>query len=343
MSEKKTKYYAVDLFSGCGGLSQGLCEAGFKVLAAIEIDQNASFCYKLNHEKTKIINRDIRKVTSTEIKHIMGTRSIDLLAACPPCQGFSAIRRLNRKRSKKDKRNNLIIHFLRFVRRLKPSTIMMENVPALKNYYLFHHLKKTLISMGYEIDYKVVNLSKYGIAQRRRRLVLVGSRLGPLKVAPPTYEFKTVRDVIGNIGAVKNSNDKLHHIVAVHTPSIRKLISLIPKNGGSRSALPKKYQLNCHKKTNIGFNDIYGRLKWDDVSPTITGGCLNPSKGRFLHPVKNRALTAREAALLQSFPKNYKFPTNISRTNIGILIGNALPPKFSRIQSMNIIRHLQGH
>ena len=121
------------------------------------------------------------------------------------------------------------------------------------------------------------------------------------------------------------------------------MICLIPKDGGSRKDLPKKYELECHQNENIGFNDIYGRLRWDDYSTTITGGCLSPSKGRFLHPEENRAITPREATILQSFRLDYKFASNINKAKLASFIGNALPPKFSYIQSNNIKKHLQEH
>lgn len=121
------------------------------------------------------------------------------------------------------------------------------------------------------------------------------------------------------------------------------MIKLVPKNGGGRKDLPDEYILECHKKEGVGFNDVYGRLRWDDFSTTITGGCLNPSKGRFLHPEHNRCISAREAALLQSFPNDYKFPTNIPKQSLALLIGNALPPKFSYIQSNNIKSHLDKY
>lgn len=341
MGKRRSKYYAVDLFSGGGGLSEGMRRAGFNVLAAVEINNQAVECYQSNHNQTKVINKDIRKVSSTEIRKILGNKSLDLLAGCPPCQGFSAIRRLNKKRSKKDSRNALIIHFLRFVKKLKPLTIMMENVPALQNYYLFEYLRKSLITLGYHIDYKIVDVSTYGVPQRRRRLVLVGSQLGELSIAASTNEQNTVRDAIGRLDPVSKTKDITHMIFTKHSPEIRHLISMIPKNGGSRRSLPEDLQLKCHRKKNVGFNDIYGRLKWDDVAPTLTGGCLNPSKGRFLHPEKNRALTAREAALLQTFPLSYKFPVTLSKTSLALLIGNALPPRLSFIQSRNIRKHLE--
>jgi DNA (cytosine-5)-methyltransferase 1 len=119
-----------------------------------------------------------------------------------------------------------------------------------------------------------------------------------------------------------------------------KRIKATPKDGGSRADIPE-FELDCHKDEKVGFRDVYGRLRWNDYSATITGGCLNPSKGRFLHPIRNRAITAREAALLQTFPQTYKFPKNISKTSIALLIGNALPPKFSYIQSANIMTHIK--
>jgi DNA (cytosine-5)-methyltransferase 1 len=197
--------------------------------------------------------------------------------------------------------------------------------------------------MGYLIDYKIVNVKDYGIAQSRERFVLVGSLLGPIKVAEPSGRHATVRDIIGSLESPDISEDPLHKILPVHTARIRQMISLIPKDGGSRKDLPEEYVLECHKKPNIGFNDIYGRLTWDSFSATITGGCLNPSKGRFLHPEQDRVLTPREAALLQSFPKNYKFPINIPKAELALLIGNALPPRFSYYQSKNLKNHLDIH
>ena len=145
---------------------------------------------------------------------------------------------------------------------------------------------------------------------------------------------------IGSMESVEETQDPLHKIVAKHTEKIMEMIRRIPKNGGSRTDLPKRYILECHKRENVGFNDVYGRLKWDDYSSTITGGCLNPSKGRFLHPSEDRSISAREAALLQTFPKEYKFPEDATKTKISLMIGNALPPEFCRLQAKNILEHL---
>ena len=334
-------YISVDIFSGIGGLTEGMKKAGFKIGCAVEIDKDAVKTYKLNHRKTKVINKDIRLIKSRELKKHLESKPLHLLAGCPPCQGFSSVRRLNRKGTIRDDRNSLILEYLRVVKDLKPLTIMMENVPGIVDYYLFKYLLKELGKIGYKyIDYKIVNVKDYGVPQNRKRMVLVGSQLGKIKVAEGTNEKKTVRDVISNLDL---PNDKFHNIVEKRTDRITKMISLIPKDGGSRKDLPKEYELECHKKDNVGFNDIYGRLKWDDFSTTITGGCLNPSKGRFLHPEENRAITPREAALLQSFHINYKFSKNIQKDKLSSFIGNALPPKLSYIQSKNIFNHIKKH
>jgi len=335
---------SIDIFSGCGGLTEGMHQADFKTKVAFEIDEIASKAYRLNHPDTTVITKDIRKVSIAEIKRKLNGKTIHLLAGCPPCQGFSSIRRLNRTTPVADDRNNLIMEYVRLVKALKPYTIMMENVPALVEYDLFKKAIEILRDeLNYKVDFKVVNVKDYGVPQSRRRLVLVGSRLGIIKVAESLNEKKTVRQTIEHLPLPENSTDPIHKIFPVHIPSVQRRIELTPKNGGSRKDLPKEYLLKCHEGENIGFNDVYGRLRWDDYSSTITGGCLNPSKGRFLHPEQNRCISAREAALLQSFPPDYKFPFKIPRMNLALMIGNALPPCFSYIQSENIKNHLIAH
>ncbi|GBE17191.1 putative BsuMI modification methylase subunit YdiO [bacterium BMS3Abin15] len=334
---------AIDIFSGCGGLTEGMRRAGFDVRVAIEIDADSVLTYKMNHPDTKIIQKDIREVKASEIKKILGDDQLHLLAGCPPCQGFSSVRRLNRKRSIRDERNSLVAEYLRFVKELRPLTVMMENVPGLKDYFLFRKVFKELQKLGYNPKVDIVNIKDYGVPQRRRRLVMVGSLLGKTDIAAGTGEKVTVRQAIGGLEPIETTTDPVHKITTEHTQRIKQMIAMIPKNGGSRKDLPEKFTLNCHKRKNVGFNDIYGRLRWDDYSTTITGGCLNPSKGRFLHPEENRAITPREAALLQSFRKDYKFPVDIKKSSLALLIGNALPPKFSFIQCRNIKKHLDKY
>ncbi len=334
------KLNSIDLFSGIGGLSLGLKQAGFKVLASIEIDEYAVKGYKLNHSDTVVYNQDIREFDTQNIKNLLNGEPLHLLAGCPPCQGFSSIRRLNRKESVEDDRNNLVLEFLRFVKELKPLTVMMENVPGLKDYYLFEELFDELKKMGYDPKYNIINVRNYGIPQNRKRLVLIGSILGDLNISEGENIKVTVKDIIGKLPSPDKSNDPAHKIFPKHTVRITEMIKRIPKNGGSRKDVPE-FTLDCHKKPNVGFNDVYGRLRWDDCSTTITGGCLNPSKGRFLHPEEDRCISAREAALLQSFPENYKLPVDIPKTKLALLIGNALPPKFSLAQAINIKKHIE--
>lgn len=336
-------YNCIDLFSGCGGLSEGMHRAGFQIIFAVENNPDAVATYRMNHPESVVIEKDIRKIRISEILKKLNNKPLHFLAGCPPCQGFSSVRRLNKKRNVRDNRNSLIKEYLRFVKGLKPLTIMMENVSGLVNYYLFKDMTRKLEKFGYNIDYRVVNLKDYGVPQRRRRLVLVGSLLGKIKTAEAIKRKVTVRDAIAHLEPIAETDDPVHKIVAKHQENILEMIKLLPKDGGSRKDLPKKYLLKCHRAKNVGFNDVYGRLRWDDFASTITGGCLNPSKGRFLHPEENRALTAREAALLQSFPRTYKFPVTISKTSLALLVGNALPPQFSYIQACNIKNHLDEY
>lgn len=337
------KYNSIDLFSGCGGQTEGLHQAGFITKVAVEIVRDAVLAFKLNHQETFVIEKDIRLIEASEILEKLNGEPLHLLAGCPPCQGFSSIRRLNKKENVGDDRNSLILEYLRLVRALKPLTIMMENVPGLKEYHLFKFLLQELKELGYNPRVEVINVKNYGVAQSRKRLIMVGSLIGDLSIAHATNQKVTVRDVIGNLELIEETKDFVHKIIPKHTLQVLERIKLTPKNGGSSKDLPKEYILKCHQGTNIGFNDVYGRLRWDDYSATITGGCLNPSKGRFLHPEYDRCITAREAALLQSFPIDYKFPKEISKTALALLIGNALPPKFSYIQSVNIRNHLDKY
>lgn len=327
----KRKPTAIDLFSGAGGLSKGLEQAGYRVLGAVEIDALACSTYKLNHSRVRLWEKDITKLSGTKILKELKLRpgKLDLLAACPPCQGFSSMRTKNGAREVRDSRNDLIFDVLRIVRTVKPKSIMLENVPGLAKDSRYKAFQKRLRAMGYHLTCDILNTVDYGVPQRRRRLVLLASHLGEPQFAPKVTSLKTVRQSIGKLTAPTRSRDPLHNYSSSRSRRINELIKKIPSNGGSRSALPRRQQLVCHKRIE-GFRDVYGRMAWDKPAPTITGGCINPSKGRFLHPVANRAITLREAALLQSFPKSYRFDMDKGRFSVALLIGNALPPEFIR-------------
>jgi DNA (cytosine-5)-methyltransferase 1 len=320
---------AVDLFSGCGGLSLGLKEAGFTVKAAVEIEKKAQATYKLNHHDVKLYEKDIREIDPVSMLEDIGLQAgeLDLLAGCPPCQGHSRLRTRNQRTYVEDIRNNLVADFLRFITAMKPKTVMLENVPALGRDQRFAEMRSILEELGYITSVEVLDAADYGVPQRRKRLIMLASRVHEPKPSPPSSERLTVRKALEGLGAPSLTKDRLHAFPENRSKPVRDLIALIPKNGGSRSDLGAEYQLECHKRTK-GFFDVYGRMAWDDVSPTITGGCHNPSKGRFLHPSYNRTITLREAAVLQGFPRNYKFDVMHGKEAIALMIGNALPPPF---------------
>ena len=320
---------AIDLFSGCGGLSCGLKDAGFQVIAAVEIDNKAQATYKLNHPSVRLYGQDIRTLDPQQVMTDAGLMSgqLDLLAGCPPCQGFSRLRTKNQKTSVKDDRNNLVTQFVRFVEVMMPKTIMLENVPALVKDRRFTRVCNDLADLGYEMVVHVLDAADYKVPQRRKRLIMLASRIHKPQIAPKADNRVTVRQALAGVGAPSKTKDKLHSMKENRSQAVRDFIALIPKNGGSRLDLGQEHQLECHKRSD-GFRDIYGRMAWDEVSPTITSGCHSPSKGRFLHPSYNRTITLREAALLQGFPKNYVFDTSHGKGAIALMIGNALPPPF---------------
>lgn len=320
---------AIDLFSGCGGLTLGLKYAGYNVLGAIEVAPKAQQTYKINHPEVRLYESDIRDISASTILADIGINygDLDLLAGCPPCQGFSRLRTRNRLNSVDDPRNDLILQFQRYVEELLPKNVMMENVPALAKDPRFKQLISHLESSGYNTIFEVADAANFGVAQRRKRLILLASRVGVPKLAEKSKKRLSVRDVISHIDAPTVSSDVIHTIPEKRSDAVKRLIALIPKDGGSRAQLPLEYQLACHLRSD-GFRDVYGRMAWDDVSPTITSGCINPSKGRFLHPEENRTITLREASLLQGFPVEYRFDATHGKEAIALMIGNALPPPF---------------
>jgi len=340
------KRTAIDLFSGAGGLTQGLKQAGFNVIGAIESVPTYAESYQMNHPRVNLKVSDITKVDPIKYMEELGLTSgeLDLLAGCPPCQGYSTIGTRNRGQ-RNDPRNELIYEVFRFAAALQPKTIMMENVPALNKDVRLKRLIEELENIGYHVDHKVLKMSNYGVPQGRRRMIMLASRLDNIEVVKQEIDedkVVTVRDAISLLPIAGLSNDPLHDALSNPTEKVKRLITMIPKDGGSRTDLSEEYQLECHKRTN-GFKDVYGRMAWDKPAPTITGGCNNPSKGRFLHPEEDRVITLREAALLQTFPVNYKFSFRSGKAGVATMIGNALPPAFIEFHARNIIEHLIEH
>ena len=325
--EFNDKLTALDLFSGCGGLTLGLKQGGFKVLGAVDIDPLSIEAYRANHDDVTIWDADIRELSPTQIQSSLGLKKgdLDLLAGCPPCQGYSTMRTLNGALTVDDPRNDLLLEVLRFVDVLRPRAVMIENVPGLAKDKSFEVFRERMEKTGYQGELDVFNAAEYGVPQRRRRLIYLAGLHTRIPFAEPFHYTVTVKDAIGGLPKAGASGDPIHDMPERRTPRVMQVIRRIPKDGGSRTDLPEKDQLDCHKRCN-GFKDVYGRMSWSDVSPTITSGCFNPSKGRFLHPQEDRAITMREAALLQGFPRQYDFPTARGKSGVAMLIGNALPP-----------------
>jgi DNA (cytosine-5)-methyltransferase 1 len=321
---------AIDLFSGCGGLSLGLRRAGFSVVGAVDVDSLASSTYRMNHPDAAVVEDNIENVAPREFMKRLGLEpgDLDLLAGCPPCQGFSKLRTFNGGKDNADPMNDLIFEFLRFIKVFKPKTVMVENVPGLVRDDRLKRFSKSLAGMGYKQQVDVLDAADFGVPQRRKRMILLAAKSERPEFAPPSIERATVRTALVGVQNPGDTDDLAHNYEVKRAPHVTAFIRKVPKDGGSRMALGIDAQLPCHKKC-AGFGDVYGRMAWAQPSPTITGGCINPSKGRFLHPEEDRAITIREAALLQGFPKSYKLDMSRGRYPAAQMIGNAFPPEFA--------------
>lgn len=350
----KKKLNVIDLFSGSGGSALGFRNEGFKIKAAVEIDKLASETFKINFPEAVIFNEDISTLTGKEIIKKTGIKSGDevVLLACPPCQGFSSARRVSQRLH--DPRNKLIWEFIRLVQEIKPLYFIMENVPGLVTGIgkaIFDEAIIELQKIGYgNFIYKILQAVDFGVPQKRRRLVFIGTKLNtiPLFLPDPTNQnplisnnslpvWKTVRETISDLSPLnageKSPQDNMH--ISAHLSELNlERLQHTPKDGGSRTSWPEKYILKCHKGFS-GHGDVYGRMKWDAPSPAITGGCGMISKGRYGHPEQNRAISLREAARLQTFPDTFKFVGNFGQ--ITKQIGNAVPPLLAK-RIANVIK-----
>ena len=322
---------AIDLFAGAGGLSVGLEAAGYAVGAAVEVDPTAASTYRLNHPDTFLFSADVRGITGPTLLSKLGlqTGELDLLTGCPPCQGFSTLRTRRQGVAVEDIRNELIFQVLRLVRSIRPRAVLIENVPGLADDPRFDSFVDGLVGAGYATQHAILDAQHFGVPQRRRRLVLAAmrGRSLPSDLFASTNEVRTVRSVLEGLPEAGESGDTLHDIPERRSESVMRRIRMTPKDGGSRTDLPADVPgCACHDGR-AGYYDVYGRMAWDTVSPTITSGCHNPSKGRFLHPEADRAITLREAALLQTFPPDYQFDLTRGKEHAARQIGNAFPPK----------------
>lgn len=356
----RLKYEAIDIFSGCGGVSCGLTLAGFKVKAAVEIDKNAVDTYKnyVPLKKVNVINEDICEVSGKEILKAAKIKEDDiyLFAGCPPCQSFSRQNPENKNKTVEE-RKKLLFEFLKIIEEITPPFLLMENVPGIESDFNKEILAEFLerLRNQYIVISDILNAADYGVPQLRKRFVLHAVRLDiQEELLQCGFEFtlpkathnkvgdaglrpwKTVREAIGDLPPIKAGEEFVDDNLIIHNHKCANLsdtnikrMQIIRENGGSRACLPEELALECHKKkdnegnTFSGHGDVYGIMDADKPSPTMTGGCLCYSKGRYGHYEQDRAISIREAARLQTFPDEFVFSNSL--TAAALQIGNAVP------------------
>jgi DNA (cytosine-5)-methyltransferase 1 len=344
MKLMRSKISCVDLFCGAGGLTHGFVLEGLPVVAGIDMDPACRFPYETNNQ-AQFLERDISTVTENELLALFGDADIKILAGCAPCQPFSTYTR--RYILDSDGKWGLLYEFARLVKGTKPDIITMENVPTVAKHSVFHDFVDTLEKLDYHVWYDVIDSTRYGVPQNRRRMVLLASRYGSIKIIPPTHEKpKTVRETIGQLLPLKagetSPNDMLHVASSLAEKNLQRIRASKP--GGTWRDWPKHLIAECHRShKGRTYPSVYGRMEWDKPSPTMTTQCHGFGNGRFGHPEQDRAISLREAAILQSFPHNYTFVPDEGSVNfsvMGRLIGNAVPVELGRAIAQSIISHL---
>ncbi len=331
---KKPSIKGIDFFCGAGGLTHGLKMAGIDIFAGIDIEKSCKNTYEFNNNAT-FINKSIIETTAQEIKNIFKANTnkgdYTLIAGCAPCQPYSSI---NTRKKQSDERKTLLDEFGRIIRGVKPHFVIMENVSRLnKENPYFSKFIEMLENCGYIFEYKVLNAKNFGVAQNRKRLFLIASRVKKVNITfevIETSKIVSLKDIIYNLEPILHNKpsdtDPLHKSKKLNDLNLKR-IRATSKNGGLRDTWSDDLKLNCHKGKNV-FLDNYGRLSWDKLSSTITTKFNEYYSGRFGHPEQDRALSLREGALIQSFPKRYKFFGSDSQ--IAKQIGNAVPVNLSK-------------
>jgi DNA (cytosine-5)-methyltransferase 1 len=332
---------AIDLFAGCGGASIGFIRAGLSPVAAVEIDENAADAYRANTRIEPLV-RDVRKVDGKELLRAAGLQrgECTLLSGCPPCQSFTTLRKAARSSRFDRQRNSLYLDYLRLAGSVLPRHIAFENVPGMLSKRWrprFDALLEGLTELGYAYEWTVVDAADFGVPQHRRRILVIASRVSRPVLPNPTHRdgsnwlrpYVTVRTAIGSLRALAGGETDPrdpYHKARRHSPLALRRLHAIPE-GGARKDLPISLQLECHKDHD-GHYDIYGRMWWDRPAPTLTSGCTNVTRGRFAHPDQDRAITVREAMLLQSFPRDAVLSGSFEE--MALQVGNAIPPLLAR-------------
>lgn len=347
------KTEVVDLFCGIGGLSAGFRAEGFDVVAGVDVDETCRYAFEKNIGSTFVM-KSVADLSKDELLELYSADSRRVLVGCAPCQPFSMYTgryRQNESAEDTDKRWALLRAFADLIAQTKPDVVSMENVPRLTKHPAFNSFVDRLTEAGYTVSWHKVRAHDYGVPQRRTRLVLFASLYGELELVAPTHLERpvTVRDAIGKFPTIAageaHPEDRLHASRGLSDRNKRRLKAT--REGGSWREWDDQLQLDCHKKPGgKSFRSVYGRMQWDEPSPVITTQCLGIGNGRFGHPEQDRAISIREAATLQSFPRNFKFVPpreKVSGVRLARQIGNAVPPRLGAAVARSIKQHLEQH
>ena len=323
---------AIDFFCSGGGMTNGLVQSGIRVIAGIDNDPSVRETYERNNKGTKFLEKDVFSLKESDLQSELNLKIGDdnlVFVGCSPCQYWSIIKT---DKTKSSKTKDLLKEFQRFVLYFNPGFVIVENVPGLERKATESGLQDfidDLESKGYVVSAGLYKLNEYGVPQTRKRFSLIASRVVKQRLVPEkSKKGMVVRDVIGvhngfqKINAGFRDSTEFQHSAANLNIDNLEIINRTPINGGN-SIKPR------FKFTGSGFGDSYSRMSWDKPSPTITTKFYSFSNGRFGHPDENRALSLREGACLQTFPKSYVFHSN-SMAIIARMIGNAVPPEFAK-------------
>lgn len=350
MSEtmKSGSIKAVDLFCGVGGLTHGLIRGGVNVVAGVDLEEACRYPYEANNLPAIFLQQDVKELSGVSIAKMLGNARYTLLAGCAPCQPFSTYSQSGRKRSVNSDWE-LVASFGRLVREVRPHFVTMENVPQLEKHPVFQEFLSSLD--GYHVVWKTLDCSSIGIPQTRKRLVLLASRLGPEGLNLPIQNSRsaTVRRTISMLPALEageaDESDPLHVACKLSQINLERIKASRP--GGTWRDWKPSLRAACHRKeTGDTFPSVYGRMEWDKPAPTMTTQCFGFGNGRFGHPEQHRAITLREAAMLQTFPRKYKFVEKGTRVRIsalGKLIGNAVPVRLGEVIAGTLLKHAEHY
>ncbi|MBQ95107.1 MAG: DNA (cytosine-5-)-methyltransferase [Actinobacteria bacterium] len=335
---------AVDLFCGVGGLTHGLTRAGIDVRLGVDLDPACRYPIETNNQ-SRFLEADVDELMPSDIQRAFGDSELTLLAGCAPCQPFSSYAQAAR-RATPHSDWELLNAFSKLVLAVKPTLVTMENVPPLLKQPIFRKFVADLHDAGYYLDYRVVDGRNIGLPQRRQRLVLVASRLGPISIPETELPQVTVRETIEGLPPISagssDPKDPLHSAASLSDTNLARIRHSKP--GGTWRDWPPELVAPCHKRsTGNTFPSVYGRMEWDSPAPTMTTQCYGFGNGRFGHPEQDRAISLREAAMIQSFPEDYAFIPKGKKINFNVLgrmIGNAVPVRLGEFIGDLLVEHV---